>query len=68
MESKELFNLNISYLIIITEGKTLKTLFQLQILGTDNFNTDFAPLKQNNTNLVSVIELELNRRYETINF
>lgn len=61
MQSNEWFNLPISYLIIIAEGKNLKTFFQLQILERDSFNTDFTPLNQTNTNLASVIEWELKK-------
>lgn len=46
----------LSPISLLTEGKISK-LFQQQILGTDSFNTDFAPLNQNNTNLASVIEI-----------
>lgn len=63
----EWFYLHTSYLIT-TEGKNPKTLFQLQILGTDSFNTDFAPLNQNKANLACVIKLELTDDKEIINF
>lgn len=46
----------LSPISLLTEGKISK-LFQQQILGTDSFNTDFAPLNQNDTNLASVIEI-----------
>lgn len=45
--------------LLILEVRISK-LFQLQILGTDSFNTDFTPLNQN-TNLASIIELELKK-------